>query len=188
MKQSEQMEALSNLVGQLIEEADPRAQERLLVDALIRGGWTQAAALWRRERSRDWIQVLAKGPDDLLPGRAQVEGIFDGDLPKELPLGKRVLFADRMHGGIGLALGGINDSLEMEDLLEGMFSVYVSLTGIGKPGVGAGEESLTDGLLDMLQGPTPGGGSETGNGPNLSTFDGESFGWDSPVDDSDPEW
>ena len=170
------MEALSNLVGALIDEPDPRSQERLLVDALVRGGWAQAVALWRRDRSRDWIQVLAKGPDDLLPGRAQVEGTYDGALPKELPLGKRVLFADRLQGGVGLALGGINESLEMEDLLEGMFGVYVSLTGVGSTGSGVG--SLTDDLLDMLQGPNPGLGRPEDKD---TEEDGSIGGWD-------PEW
>jgi hypothetical protein len=160
MNEAEQMESLADLVGQLVDESDPRAQERALVASLYDGQWAQAVALWRRGRDRRWIQVIAQGPDDLLPRRSQVEGIWDGDLPPELPLGKRVFFAKRNGGVLALAVGGIAGDLEIEDLLEAMFRAFVTITGddtgspapIAMDGPDLAHESD---WLDLLQGPAP---------------------------------
>ena len=159
MNETEQMEALAELVGQLLEETDPRHQERLLVESLHRGGWAQAVALWHRTEDGRWIQVLARGSDDLLPPRGQVEGIFEGDLPGDLPLGRRVLYAPRNDGVLGLALGGIAGDLEIEDLLDGMFGVFITMTGDGTeltrgPNVHLAGDYGNE-LLDLLQGPHP---------------------------------
>ena len=149
-----QAETLALLIDRLIDEGDARVQERILVDEICRGEWAQAAGLWRRaEGARGWIEVLARGPEDLLPNGDQVAAIHEGKLPGELPLGKRVLFAKDNSGLVALAIGGCEEGTA-EDVLGSLLEVFCRFSVESS---GANAWGDVD-LLDLLQPPAPGHG------------------------------
>ncbi len=151
-----QAETLALLIDRLIEEGDPRAQERILVDEICAQNWAQSVALLRQNNGSEsgWIEVLARGPEDLLPTPHQVAAIYDGQLTDELPLGRRALFAKDHTGTVALALGGCAEA-QTEDTLSALLEVFCRFSA------SCGDSPWGDSdLLDMLQPPTPRQGAD----------------------------
>lgn len=154
MSQPPQIEILSELVDVLVECADPRARERILVQTLRERGWAQAVAIYaavpQQASCSPWIQSLSQGPIDLIPDGEVVRSVYCGDLPEELPLKTRVLFGANSCGRFSLVLGGFNGEEHELDLLEATFQVLSSVAegDTGDPG----QEPK---LLDLLHGACP---------------------------------
>jgi hypothetical protein len=151
-ERSLQAETLAALIDHLIAEKDPRIQERILIEEICEAGWAQSAGLLRTETSKrsGWIEILSRGPIDLLPTADQVAAIDEGQLDTELPLGKRTFFASNSSGRVALTLGGCRQDSETEDLLAALLEVFSRFsTERGDPVWGEVD------LLDILQPPMP---------------------------------
>jgi len=144
-------EILAQLIERLVDCPDPAARERLLVEALHARGWAQSVGLYHgpagREEDEAWQPSIARGPEDLLPDGEIVRAVFAGELPEELPLGKRVLFGWRDGGRSALAVGGFRGETSDLDQLEALLQAASLVDGV---------EAFGDGdLLDLLHGPLP---------------------------------
>lgn len=154
MPRLNEIEVLALLVERLVDCPDPAARERLLVEALHERGWAEAVALHHpgADPERDaWPQRLARGPADLLPDGDLVRAVATGELPEELPLGRRVLFAP--GGRAALALGGFRGETADLDHLEALLAAASVLEdGIGEADLldqlhaplGAGDDALLE--------------------------------------------
>lgn len=109
MPRPSDLETRRRLVEQLVLlEGDRRERERLLIEVTLRGGWARAAALYRPTPTPDgprWSAVRARGPAELLPAADLVEGIAEGTISFEPPLGRAVLLAGEGSRRVALALG-----------------------------------------------------------------------------------
>ncbi len=152
MARNSQLDELARLVDTLIDCADDRTRDRVLIEAILALGWAQAAALYRRTAepsapASGWFEALARGPVDLLPSTGQVEAVAAGELPAELPLGRHVIISGREAGATALALGGAGDDEERLDLLEAVFEVLVA--------VGTSSEQPAPSILNLIDAPLP---------------------------------
>jgi hypothetical protein len=154
MPQPPQIEVLSELIGVLVECAEPRSRERILVHTLRERGWAQAVALFhslhKHADDSAWIESLSQGPADLLPDGDVVRAVYRGELPEELPLNKRLIFASNAHCRSALVLGGFNGEEHELDLLEATFQVISSISQIDDD-----PDSSDPNLLDLLHGALP---------------------------------
>jgi hypothetical protein len=154
MPRPTELEVLALLIERLVDCPDPAARERLLVEALLERDWAQAAALYPPggdPEQAPWLPRIARGPADLLPDGEVVRAVASGDLPEELPLGRRVLFAP--GASCALALGGYQGETADLDHLEALLAA-ASVIEDGAPGE-------VD-LLDRLHAPF--GAAEDGDG------------------------
>lgn len=119
------LSALAPLVEMLVESEGAADRDRILLDAPLFLGIAPAAALWRPADAKlgpnsDWHEILARGPREALPDKAQLLAVVRGHLPSELPDGKRVLVAGSGATMCALVLGGVLSAEEGTDLIEAL--------------------------------------------------------------------
>jgi hypothetical protein len=154
MTSSLRLDELACLIEACLNDPDPRQTEGRLMHLVVEQGWAQAAALFRapQDNSPDskWLLTRAAGPADLLPDGQKVAAILRGELPVDLPLGRRVLFAGIGIADRALALGGFElDEAEL-DGLGAAFEVLARL------------EPVEPGDLDRWHPPLPGFSADEG--------------------------
>ena len=132
---------LSPLIERLVDEADARARERLLVDAIAEFDEAPAIAVWHESGSQ-WRATLERGEAQDLPSADEVEAIAAGSL-SSLAADRHVLVAGRPASRIALALGGARLEEDLLDLLEALLVTTAEL------------EAAADRLLDKLVAPFP---------------------------------
>ncbi|MCB9916288.1 MAG: hypothetical protein H6828_14255 [Planctomycetes bacterium] len=142
------LDELARLTERLVDCADPVTRDRVLVEALLAGGFAQSAALLRRaegDEAAGWIEVLARGPRDLLPDAELVAAVARGELDGRLPLA-RVFVARRGARASALALGGPGEDEAPLELVEALLEVLAAVEG-------ADADAPT--LLSILGAPLP---------------------------------
>ncbi len=132
---------LSPLIERLVDEADARARERLLVDAIAEFDEAPAIAVWHESGSQ-WRATLERGEAQDLPSADEVEAVAAGSL-SSLAADRHVLVAGRPASRIALALGGARLEEDLLDLLEALLVTTAEL------------EAAADRLLDKLVAPFP---------------------------------
>jgi hypothetical protein len=150
LNHSSRQSTLAGLVEQLVEMPDRNRRARLLLETIQVGGWAQAVALFQpamQKGSTAWMQLLARGPADLLPAPELVEAIEKGEFPPELPLKGHVLFAGEREGRTALALGSVTEEEQTVAELEALLEVWVALDI---------QEEEESNALDRPLGPIPG--------------------------------
>ncbi|MFT7671382.1 MAG: hypothetical protein ACI8X5_004100 [Planctomycetota bacterium] len=172
MPQPPQIEVLSELVELLIDCADPKARERILVKALWDKGWAQTVVLFQAEPSvaakGAWTEVLSLGPTDLIPSGDVLRAVYCDELPEELPLNKRVVFGANARQRSALVLCGFEGNEHELDLLEATFQVLCSISAADR-----GMEYCDPTLLDLLHGALPSEfDGDRGDLPGANELDG----------------
>lgn len=121
----------ASLVETLVEAAGAPARDRILVEAIQASGLAAGVALWRplggRGKAGVWTRLLARGDLNRAPGRAEIEARERGELPAELPLGRRLLVVGRGEARVALSLAGFRASEVELDRLEALLGVLVAL-------------------------------------------------------------
>jgi len=127
-------ERLHSTIERLVEEADPRVRDRMLVAGARLAVGAAAAALWRASSSGDWWCAYAAGPEAELPTASQLQGLAD-DSASGLPPGCGLVIAGTGDQRCALALGGLVPGARetAEELLEPLLVLHDSLERDDEP-------------------------------------------------------
>lgn len=127
----------------------PELRERLLFEAVHGMGLAESLALWKRlEPSGTLVEVLARGPRDLLAGASQVEAVLAGELAPELP-GRGLVVGPPGPDGrteLALAFGGLEGPDEALDFVEAILVVWSIVAHAERPAEAV--DTLPSPLLD----------------------------------------